>query len=400
MSFNYAYSDLSTAVNSVVHGKTSNLVNERALYNRGVRELAMMLDLRSAKRRVTIAPGIYTNVYNYPLPIDVKGMAICDLVRQVNRREDWVLTSIQEFDQRKSFNKDMLAISDENGIRYLRVATELNTQEEVLNPVDSITDEGTWVASGDASALAVDNVNYIGGSGSLEFSTASSSSSALITNSTQPKMDLTSYNNQQLFLYVFIPTTTGLTSFTLKWGTDASNYWSQTVTVNNEGTNFYTGWNLLRFNWPATETGSPTISNIEYLQFAINKTSSMPAQSTWRINYLVVRIPDIHDLIYYTKYGWTNAAGTFIENSTLGTDLLVADTDEFDLTVKYCGALASQELRNKDAKDVKTDAMNAIEYYKVYTYPSERLLYQTTYERFASLEGDNDVFNSFGTGSN
>ncbi len=128
----------------------------------------------------------------------------------------------------------------------------------------------------------------------------------------------------------------------------------------------------------------------------ITKTGSMTAQTAWRVNLLVARIGDIHNIIYYTKYGWQTSGGSYIENSTTTSDLLNLDTDEFDIVAKRGIMLAAQELRfsAQEKKDVGTDYVGARDNYRTMRYPSERKILTTTAYRFGSIDGDDDVLHN------
>lgn len=55
------------------------------------------------------------------------------------------------------------------------------------------------------------------------------------------------------------------------------------------------------------------------------------------------------DIEYYTKYGWQSSTGAYKENSTSGSDYLVADTDEYDLIVAKAITIAKRELNYPQA---------------------------------------------------
>lgn len=394
----YTQTDLKNAINRRIHGRVGNLLDFQATCNDSVREVLGEVDLRSTKRSSQLSPGIYDDEYNYLCPSDLKGEAIIDLARQVKRREEFTLTTREEFDRRKTFDKGLLAFDDHDGLRLLNVSTALMTSHLIIDSLQSATGDGTWSASGDASALSTDFSNFIYGASSLKFSTASSSSAAVLTNTTLSPVDLSDYQNNELFIYVYIPSTTGLTNFILDWGDNSSNYWTKTVTTNNEGTAFYVGWNLLRFTWPGSATGSPDASSVNYVKFTITKTGSMTAQTAWRVNLLVARIGEIHNVIYYSKYGWQTSGGSYIENSTTTTDLLNVDTEEFDLIADRGAILGGQELRFKDNEMARLQSTykDNRENYRTVRYPSERKILTNDYHRFGSLDGDNDVLTKFG----
>ena len=79
MAFQYDYTEVIDAVQGLSHGGTNNTKKLRALVNRTVREVFSRVDLRSAKRRMQMAPALFEQVYTYTKPSDMKGMAFIDL---------------------------------------------------------------------------------------------------------------------------------------------------------------------------------------------------------------------------------------------------------------------------------------------------------------------------------
>lgn len=391
----YTYLDLQNAVSEIIHGKNNNIIDPIGLSNRAVRTVMTSVDLRSSKRKLPISPGLYQDVYSYPAPADIKATAVTDIQRQVRRYAEWFLTTPAEFDRLKTRYKNLVAFDNHDLMTFLNLSCAINTQELIINDFESLTANGTFVASGDASNLSINTTNFLNGSASMQFSTASSNSTAVVTNSTMTKQDLTLYDGNETFLWIYIPNITGLTSFTLKLGSDSTDYFSQAVTTTHEGLAFYVGWNLLRFEIPSasSQTGTPVITAINYMQLVITKTSSLPAQTGWLVDFLVCRIGDIHSIEYYSKYAWNNSSGAYIEKTTgANTDLLVADTDEFNLIVQQYGLYAGRSARlpASELKDIADELETMYAEYKM-KYPSDRMLYQTTYEFLGSLEGDFDI---------
>ena len=394
----YTHADLKTAVSEGLHGKGDNLIDYDALLRRGVRELSAKVDMKSQQRKMAIAPGLYSTVYEYMAPVDMKGDAVVDISRQIKRSEEFNLFSNEEFDRRKTYDKGMIAFSNHDGVKILRLSTEMNTTEIMIDDFESLTANGTFVASGDASNMSIDTSNYLNGGASLKFDTASGGTTAVITNSTMESIDLTNFKGQSIFLYVYIPAVTNLTNFILKWGSSASAYWSATVTTTHEGLTFQVGWNLLRFDFPATTTGTPDITEVNYLQITITKAGAMAATTGWRLDFAVARLGDIHYITYYSKYNWqTTGTLAYKEIQTASTDYLVADEEEFDLFVGYCVDIAGVpcRLNAQERKENRQAIADSIARYRQLN-PSERKLFLTTYHRSASIDGDNDVNNLIG----
>lgn len=337
-------------VNGMVHQKFSQVSSPTVIMNRAVRYVVNDMDLRSLKRYATLAPNLFSSVYDYTAPTDLKGEKIIDLRRQVNRAsfEKWKLVNNEEFDRKKGLIPYMLAIRDENFSKILKINGVAGAVSIVLNNLNSLTANGTWAASGDASNITLDSSDFIQGA-SFNFDTATGATTAILSTSSMTPVDLSAYDEQgSVFMYVFVPdsfTLTSLTNFILRWGNDSSNYWSKTVTLANEGLAFKAGWNLLRFDWStATETGTVAPATIDYLHFTITKSGGQAADTDWRIDEIVFRKGELYEVVYYSKYGWVTSALAYLEESTTTTDLLVADTDEIEGLAFKAAEFACQEL--------------------------------------------------------
>lgn len=148
-----------------------------------------------------------------------------------------------------------------------------------ISNMDSFNGNGTWNASSDATNVTTDTTNQKRGAGCVNFDidvSASVNNNAFISNSTLAAVDLSAANQTgDIRLWFNMPDTTNLTSFTVRWGSDATNYYEKTETTQAGGTAFVDGWNYLSFDWSAaTTTGSPVDSAIDYVLVQVNYTSS------------------------------------------------------------------------------------------------------------------------------
>ena len=358
----FSQSEIYTEMASFLRGKATQLQDRQVTLNRAVRFVVGDIDLRSTKRASALAPNLMDDQYNYTAPADLKDTALIDIRRQVNRAsgDRFVLVDETEFSRYKGIIEKRVAIADDELARILKIDGVEGTTKNTINSCNSLTINGTWaVVSGtDASNMTLDSDNYISGS-SLNFDTAEGAATAAIENSTMTQVDLTSHDEKgSIFVWVYIPDATdasgdAVTNFILRWGNDSSNYWSRTVTVNNEGLAFYDGWNLLRFDWNgATETGTVAPATIDYIRLTITKPTTFAADTDWRVDDIVSRVGEIYDVIYYSKYGWQNSSGTYLEDATATTDLVNADTDELELILTKTGEFGALELREyTDAKN-------------------------------------------------
>jgi hypothetical protein len=178
-----------------------------------------------------------------------------------------------------------------------------------------------------------------------------------------------------------------ISSITVKLGSDDSNYYQIQVTTAYGNLAFRAGWNYLVFDWDTlTQVGTPDDEAITYLQLAITRSTSTTGVSGWSLDRFVLNTPTLYNVVYYSEYFWKSAAGVYLTDSTADTDLLLADTEEFDIHITKILIDLAQSLR-----EVQTDLPEFKEQYKDqladYTrrYKSERLQLQTTYNDFRQL---------------
>jgi hypothetical protein len=189
------------------------------------------------------------------------------------------LRPVDEADKSLNFNESK---SVRENIRRNRFNYEYSIDNELLvvgyprqtsaqfHNCDSLTANGTVAASGDATNLTIDEVEYKEGSGALNFD-VSAGTSLVITFTGINSKDLEELQNKSyLVLKAYLPTITNFTSIAVRWGSDASNYWEKTETLPAGNRDLETGWNTFAFKWgSATETGTPVVTAVDYLQITI-----------------------------------------------------------------------------------------------------------------------------------
>jgi len=368
--------------NGMSHGKFAQVQDRQVVSNRAVRYVVGDIDLRSHKRSAQLSPNMYADVFEYAAPTDLKGEKLIDFRRQVKRphNEHWLLVDDVDFDRKKHVSHYRVAVRDENFGKLLRIDGLDNAKSKSLHTCESLTGNGIWAATADASNLTLDNDNFITGGGALNFDMATGAATGFIENSTLDEVDLTDYDEiGSIFVWVFIPDYSDadaetVTNFILRWGNSATVYWSRTITTNNEGATFHDGWNLLRFDWNgAIETGTVDPAAIDYLRLTVTKDTSLDADTDWRVDNFIARIGEIYDVVYYTRSGWMTSALAYLEESTAVTDLVIADTDEIEGIAFKAAEFAAQEL--KDYDDVQIQRAEYLDWKKNYesNNPSEAL---------------------------
>ncbi len=349
----YNIQALKNDLTGVLHNTTLNqITNLNGLINRAARQLLLDVDPQETKRTLEFVNPIFNSVYDYPIADDVKGNKIIDILPQVQRvpRDTWTQAYNQAFDIAKQnvFSlANMFTMNFNTGIKTIRLNAPFLNPPVIIDNIDTIAANGTWAVTGTASDLSVNNTNFAQGSGSLQFNQTAGTGSIL--NSTLYPINLSEVENQSsLFVWVYVPTGSYLTSVDLYWGSDSSNYWTKNVTQNQQGNAFVNGWNLCQFVWStATVVGSPDSSSITYAEIDLNTTTNMTG---CLINGLDSILGLILSYEYYSKFMFRDAiTGAFQETVTDDSNLINLDTDSYNLLFNQVAYLAFQQQQGLDA---------------------------------------------------
>jgi hypothetical protein len=406
MAFNYTRSQLKTRMNGGIQGKQGLLLSVDETINSGLRKLYGSVDLRSAKRNAVITNKVFNGIFDYQAPSDLKSYAVIDILPQAysirQRYPELYLTTTIEFNR---FNRPgSIAVEDYNGSRLLKFSTpNLNYNSIVISELDGLSSglsSGSWSTFGDAENLEADGDDFVMGYGSLKFGINSAGgTTAGIQATTVTSFDITDYleGNSADFVWFKINDATDITNMILRVGSDSSNYYQKTITSQNDGTAFVNGWNLLRFDLSGyTTVGTPVNTACDYIAIYMTKATTKINETGYKFDWLVMKRGVIDYIKYYTKYPWQSSAGAYKENSTIDTDLLVADTDEFDLCVEACITEAFKEIGVSVIGEEKIRSQEKYLKEKIAEYelrnPSEALIMMNTYYNYDY--NDNNGYNN------
>lgn len=344
----YSISNLQNDLAAVLHGQTINQIfNFYGLVNRAGHQLLLDVDPMETKRASNIAGTVFNSVYDYPVPVDLKGNKVIDIYPQVNRypTDVWLQLYNQYFDRTKSqpWATDTFTINFNTGIKSMRISAPFLLPPITLDTCSSTTGSGNWTVGGGASNLTTDNVNYVANGGSLRFNLDAGQSTGNLSETLSSPINLQNHLNQStLFLWTYLPTPSSVTAVTLRWGTNSSNYYQVIATTTQQNTAFQTGWNLLPFPWlGATVVGTPDPSSIQYLDVIWSYDSTL--QTSVRLDNIQSNLGSILNIEYYSKYIFRSVAGIFQENALTTTDLINLDTDAYNLLFFLTAHYAAQQ---------------------------------------------------------
>lgn len=397
----YSIQTLLNDLSGVTHGTTANKIpNIFGAINRAARAVLLDVDPKENQRIVSLAQ-VFNSVFDYPIPVDVKGDRIIDLRPQAGRvpSDIFVQGYSQNFDAFKGVSLTNKIITQWNtGVKTLRIEAPTLTSPVSLTDTSTITG---WTATTGAQNISLDTVNNVAGGGAIQFDLAAGSATGSIQISTLSPIDLTTHINiDTLFAWVYLPTASAVTSINLRWGSDiTTNYYSLSVTTTEQGTAFQNGWNLLAFPWlSATKTGSPTATAYDSVKLTVSYNSTL--QTGLKFCSLTSNTGYIFELQYYSKYLFRNPTTnafqeTVVDVATDGNTIINLDTESYNLLFNKTAFFVAQSLQGSDAEyDVEffgTEYTNALERYKGLN-PSEAMIKATSYYRPAPRGNRNRPF--------
>lgn len=330
----------------ILHGTQLNQIFDLTdVWNRAARKVLQDVDPQETKQDIQFGQ-VFDGVFDYALPIDVKGNKVIDLYPQANRQlsDNYGQIYNKDFDLWKNFScAPDFTPRYSGGNRTVRVNARLNTGIQ-LNAADGITTNGQWSVGGNASNIQNNNIYFTSGAaGSVTFQlnqTGVASSTASITNPTMGAINLTThYNNAYEFFYMYFPNAAGITSVELRFGSSAGNYYSIAgLTTNYDGSPWVNGWNLLGASWTtATTVGAPVLTAINYIDVVVTYNGTL--QTMVAINQFWSRLGVIFNINYYSKYLFMDSTTyAFKEFTTSDDDYINLDIDGRNLFL-YAAAL-------------------------------------------------------------
>ena len=226
--------------------------------------------------------------------------------------EFWMVSPLR-FDSAYLWSR-RFAIQTVAGIQTIRVKS-VDGRATSLNTATAYNQNGTWIGASAISGLYTDNFEGFSLPASVAF--VFNGTSGTITNDgntykTFLPIDCSSFQNRSnIYFDIDFSSVTNLTSVTLKWGTDSSNYYTYTATTDYLGNSFVTGWIKIKIPWSSIPTtiGTPTITSIKYLQITIAASPTTNLGLIRMQNFFISENVPL-TLTYYSTYMVTTTSGT------------------------------------------------------------------------------------------
>ena len=348
-------------------------VSARTFINQVLRNEVGSYDYTSTIRHTKTYQAIYDDVIRYPLPSDMKSEALMDvqMYKNYNQRSSKKYRKVSPNVFRTMQETDTVAFDYSDGLSWLLGNFDTDYQSAILNSLDSLTVNGTWTAADDGTNIATETSNYIAGSGSVSCDMSVAGTTLSIENSTITAVDLSDID--KLFVWVYLPVASTLTSITLLYGSSAAAYYTTTATTPFNVSSFDTGWNLVGFD-TGTATGVPDDENIDYAKISLNFSSAPSTLTGFLFDGLLASKGNPIEIPYYSKYPWQTSTGTWLLDSTSNEDVLNATELEYDVWLAKCAYEASKAipLSSEQIQLLRTDYTDTKNSY-ANKYPSRRI---------------------------
>lgn len=383
----FTYASLIDDLRSTTRNQTDSVTALRTKINTAVREWASEYDSNSLLRKQRTALALYDDVNRIPLPSDMKPEAVVDLHKSKNflqaRYGRYRKVTPNTF--RVMRELDTLAFEYDTGLKWLIGDFSTTVQRVVLHDMNSLTTNGTWAAADNGENVALNSVNYLTGSASVEVDLAAAGTVVSIENSTITQVDLS--NISQLFVWVYLPTKSNLTFITLLYGVDNANYYNTSATSPYNVDSFQTGWNLVAFDL-GTLNGAVDLTAIDYLKLSITFSSTPSTLEGFLFENVMAAKGEPADLTYYSAYPWVDTSGVWKENSTSNQDTLNATAEEYKVILAKCH-LALAKAIPMDGNDIQLAMKEHVEKFTEYArmFPSRRIKERNMYYRGGGRTG-------------
>lgn len=257
--------------------------------------------------------------------------------------------------------EEQWAIDYKNNQWYLLLNYQSKYTPKQLASFESLNgDGGTWAAdttNSDATNVTIDSNTFTEGSASLNFDidVSQSGNNKATISSTITSVDASEDENISYITFdIEIPDVTYISSITLRWGTDSSNYWSYSATSQHGGAALVSGVNTIAIPWAsASVTATPDASDIAYVQFDVNYSASQLDDTDFRIDNLRIVKPETLTFHYTSSYIGTDTTGATQKSTfTATTDIPyfsgVYDKYKYAVAHKAASIVYGGKLRNTE----------------------------------------------------
>nr|AKH47815.1 hypothetical protein [uncultured marine virus] len=338
---NKTVAELKDNISGILQGlNLNNVKNTNFAIERTARQMCSKLSISQAMGRENIT--LYSGVTDYLAPTSIYGSYLIDMQPQGNVRTpmDYVYKDyISDFDRTKAyqFNGASLSFESKKGVDIIRISSTKPLPKIELDPM---TDTTGWVTSGSASGLTKDENIYYRASSSLRMLLTGASTGILTK--TIPRVDITSYVGVGVVFLAIMTPADGLSSLSIKIGTDASNYYTVSNTTGMLGSWVVGEWTIVALDLSlATTVGTPTPTNIVYSQISMVHANTL---TNFRIGDFWIALPSPQTLLFETSAIFQASGSNPSSTITTADDSILLNEPAYVIFEQECAiTIANQQ---------------------------------------------------------
>lgn len=286
--------------------------------NEAARKMLTRIDPSETKRTTYIETAVFFRESRYMCPPDLKSKKVYDIRKQDTRGywQDFGQLSNRQFDKYYSTNPwlalNSFTIENESGKKWIRFSDCMTPRNTVLNNCDSLSNNGTWNVYGNVANLTIDKLQKYeaytnwqqtpnNSTSSLRFDLLDTGTTGALENINIKNVDLTDfYNVGAIFADLFTDKIQHIQTIKFTWGSSPTDYYSFTITAPHNWTDFYKGWNPLKFSFDTpVVVGNPDIKNITRIRFDFT-TDGTPIYGV-HLDNVTARAGQIYEIKYYSS---------------------------------------------------------------------------------------------------
>lgn len=292
--------NLKDSVSGILQGTNlNNVTNLNIAIERSARTLCQQADIPEASGKFNIT--LYDGVIDYLAPTNIFGTAEVDLRPQGISRPSWAYVyklPVQEFDRNKSIPTNGYDTTFEfyQGTPIIRIQQSA-ARAKIL--IDSMAETTGWTNGGSAGTIYQNQTNFYQSPASLRFN-LTGASTGYIEKTLSNSIDLSEYQGiGVVFLAIYTPSGTNLTSVSLRIGSSPSAYTTVSNTQTNLGSFTSNNWTLVPFDLSTgSDTGTPNYSSISYVRLSVTSAATL---TNFGMGYLFTALPSPHQLLYQSN---------------------------------------------------------------------------------------------------
>lgn len=336
-------------IKSKFEGGTSFTVNWDYILKEGAQAMIQNISPKKLTFTTAIYGGFVDDNTVYYCPVGVGApIGIFNKLRRL--KYTYVAPNIFEEKMAKSSSELIFTIQTVNSVKFIFINAKESTGNFVVNDMD----DSTEITAGDVT-VSTNTYDYISGGASLQGTFTDTLTEIGATFDTT--QDITDFLFGVGIIRAKLTNIDNIASIKLILKTDDSNYW--TITATTALDYLVTGWNIIRV--PMTDrvaTGTPDETDIT--KWVLKITMDTGESQTIILDQISLSAPALYNFKFTSNEIFLDATTGERKNITsIGTDLINLEDDEYEIFKYECCRIVLQETTNEKTKTIESEKFDA-----------------------------------------